>query len=438
MATLIALIVSLFLLVSTIPAQSAVFNIPSGNVTALIAAINAANTNGEENTINLEPGTYTLTAIDNGVIDSNSNGLPVITGMVNINGNDAPSTVIERDPAAPLFRIFSIASGGKLSVNGVTVRRGGGFRTQLAGGFNNAGSLAVTRSIIEQIDCCDLGDATAIRNTGTLNLSQTLIRDNESLHGATILNSGTMTIASSSITFNRGDNPIIENSSSAEATIQDSTVSDNSGHNAAVTNEGTMTIINSTVANNLAFRDFPAGIENFGTLKVFNSTISGNRPELTHPDGPGGVFNRPGASLELENSILAGNLAGPGFGPDCLGLITSLGNNIIGDPTDCDINLLPSDLTGDPGLAAFTDDGSPGNGHFPFLEISPAINAGNNELCLSHPVLARFGSGEASSIGTGRFRDVNGDGFLDLVVQFRTQVPVSNAVTVLFRLVVRR
>ena len=69
-------------------------------------------------------------------------------------------------------------------------------------------------------------------------------------------------------------------------------------------------------------------------------------------------------------------------------MITSLGNNIIGDPTGCDITLLPNDLTGDPGLDAFTDNGTPGNGHFPLLETSRAIDAVNNEVCFSNPVLA--------------------------------------------------
>ena len=377
---------SLFLLSG--PSYAAVFDIPSGNVTALIAAINAANANGEDNTINLEPGTYTLTAIDNGAIDSNSNGLPVITGRISINGNDALNTVIERDPAAPMFRIFSIASSGKLSINGTTVRRGGGFRTQLAGGFSNAGSLTITRSIIEQFECCDLAQASAILNTGTLKLLQTHVRDNSSGHGAAIFNSATMTIESSSITFNTADAPTVANLSPGETTIQNSAVSDNISHSGALANTGTMMIINSTVANNSAFVDFPAGIENTGTLKVSNSTISGNYPRFTHPGGPGGVFNGPGASVELQNSILAGNIPSPGFSPDCQGMITSLGNNIIGDPTGCDITLLPNDLTGDPGLDAFTDNGTPGNGHFPLLETSRAIDAGNNEVCFSNPVLA--------------------------------------------------
>jgi hypothetical protein len=41
MATLSPLVVSLFALLSITPAQSAVFRIPSGNITALIAGIDA-------------------------------------------------------------------------------------------------------------------------------------------------------------------------------------------------------------------------------------------------------------------------------------------------------------------------------------------------------------------------------------------------------------
>src|SRR5919108_621659 len=36
---------------------------------------------------------------------------------------------------------------------------------------------------------------------------------------------------------------------------------------------------------------------------------------------------------------------------------------------------------GDPGLGAFTDDGTPGHGHFPLLPTSQAIDAGNDAVC---------------------------------------------------------
>ena len=76
-------IISLFsflsLILSTVPAYSAVFNISSGDVAGLIAAMNAANSNGEENTIVLEPATYRLTTVDNSSNDGQT-GLPAVTG----------------------------------------------------------------------------------------------------------------------------------------------------------------------------------------------------------------------------------------------------------------------------------------------------------------------------------------------------------------------
>ena len=42
------------------------FIVALGMCPCLIAAINEANANGEKNTIRLEAGTYTLTAVDNG------------------------------------------------------------------------------------------------------------------------------------------------------------------------------------------------------------------------------------------------------------------------------------------------------------------------------------------------------------------------------------
>ena len=71
-------------------------------------------------------------------------------------------------------------------------------------------------------------------------------------------------------------------------------------------------------------------------------------------------------------------------GPDCFGTITSLGNNLIGDPTDCDINLQPSDLTGDPGLGSLVEIGEddlPGRAFYPVLAGSVVINRANPAAC---------------------------------------------------------
>jgi hypothetical protein len=92
------------------------------------------------------------------------------------------------------------------------------------------------------------------------------------------------------------------------------------------------------------------------------------------------VVTQVGAITVLQNTILARNTDGP-FGEDCTGPITSLGNNLISDTAGCGIVLQPTDLTGDPGLGTFTDDGTPGNGHFPLLATSRAIDAGNDAVC---------------------------------------------------------
>jgi hypothetical protein len=106
---------------------------------------------------------------------------------------------------------------------------------------------------------------------------------------------------------------------------------------------------------------------------ITNSTIADNSAIAG-----GGIVG----GAVMVNTILARNTDRSGIGPDCMvGTITSLGTNLIGDPTGCTITLRASDLTGDPGLGAFTDNGTPGNGHFPLLPTSQAIDAGNDAFC---------------------------------------------------------
>src|SRR4026209_3006475 len=56
--------------------EAANFLCPSGNVTCLIAAINEANGNGQENIMDVEPGVYTLAGTNN--VADGPNGLPSI------------------------------------------------------------------------------------------------------------------------------------------------------------------------------------------------------------------------------------------------------------------------------------------------------------------------------------------------------------------------
>jgi hypothetical protein len=152
---------------------------------------------------------------------------------------------------------------------------------------------------------------------------------------------------------------------------------------------GRVSIINSTIRENIArFTSFfgvsGAGIENFGILKIQNTIVAGN-------------------------TVLSGTIGddpAEGVGPDCFGTIISLGNNFIGDLTDCDINLQPTDLTGDPGLGPLVEigeDDAPGKAFYPVLAGSPVIDKGNPSACLQADQLGLLRVG-ICDIGAVEFR----------------------------------
>src|SRR5438128_2374981 len=148
-ALLVSLVgmVAVFARIST--AQAATFNVGCGvnnavNVQTLINAIKAANdeiNNPGADTISLAAGCiYTLTAADNG-----SNGLPVVTSTITIDGNGA---TITRDSGAPSFRIFDVAAvGGDLSLDSLTASNGDLFSGN-GGGILNEGTLTLTASTL--------------------------------------------------------------------------------------------------------------------------------------------------------------------------------------------------------------------------------------------------------------------------------------------------
>jgi len=67
----------IFALAFVDPTQAATFTCASSDVACLIAAINTANGNGQDNTIMLAAGTYNLTLVNNDFLGAN--GLPRIT-----------------------------------------------------------------------------------------------------------------------------------------------------------------------------------------------------------------------------------------------------------------------------------------------------------------------------------------------------------------------
>ncbi len=367
-----------FLVRGTLSAvYAAQFFCPAGNVTCLIAAITQANATPGEHIITLAPGTYTLQAVNN--VTDGLNGLPSITSSILIQASsENPPTIIERDPAAPLFRIFHVSAGGELSLESVTLQNGDS--TNGGSAIRNRGVTWIRNSIIRNSGRSD-GEFGAIYNSGELTVSRSIITENRAGHqggginnqpegnvfveystisnnivdgGGGIFNTGTLVVRNSAIVFNGG--------------------AASGGGGIVNVGFGFVEIVNSTIAQNQT-SDVGAGVFNGddGHVSIINSTIRENF------DIGGSIFNDLGSSILVQNTIIAGNTS-----PDCLGVIWSLGNNLIGDPSGCTINLQPSDLTGDPGLGALVGAGQgdpAGRAFYPVLAGSPVIDAASPAAC---------------------------------------------------------
>jgi uncharacterized repeat protein (TIGR01451 family) len=175
------------------------FNIPNGDVTALIAAINAA---GDEacypgqNIVYLPTsGSFTLTAADNTTFGAT--GLPVIASEVIIEGRGATIAV---DPLATPLRHFAVDAGGDLSLNQMTLT--GGVAPSPGGAiYNVGGSVTLTNATLSG-NSSTTDDGSAIHNSGTLNVTNSTISGNS---GTAVVNQASGNATFTFVTFANND-----------------------------------------------------------------------------------------------------------------------------------------------------------------------------------------------------------------------------------------
>ena len=236
-----------------------------------------------------------------------------------------------------------------------------------------------------------------VRGEPTVDISSCVITKNTGI-GGVYAQGGALNITDTTVSENIGENQFGGGigTFTAALTLKNSTVAGNeamgsggggidllaSTENTSTT--PTTTIINSTISANTA--PTGAGIKNWhGTLVLLNSTISGNKSTSL---AGGGIRNLEG-TVSLQNTIVANH---GNDGGDCLqsefdsGVFISRGNNI---DTDGSCNLVANgDLAStNAGLGVFWDDGTPGGGHFPLLNTSPAVDGGDDGTCASEPEL---------------------------------------------------
>jgi len=405
-------------------AEAAVFHCGSGDTACLIAAINTANANGSASTIILEAGTYALSAVDN--TTEGPNGLPVITSPLTIIGADQNSTMIQRAATAPPFRLVYVGQTGVAMLEALTLTNGsipppndgGGVINHgslalnhvavtgnTGGGISNSGTSVIARSTIAANTMAQAGYPVfwgGLYNGRTATVINSMIVDNTTRsqaasQGGGVLSSGFLWVWNSTIARNQADSGA-GLSIGGVAMIFGSTIAGNATYDAGqaggIYSAADVTIMNTTIAQNTSTAGGGGINAARGTMTIAGSTIAYNR--LTGDAlgagiaaaGPEFVQGRsvPAVEVFLQDTIVAGNTGEPFFAPergkDCNGPITSLDNNLIGDPRGCTITLLPFDKTGNAGLGTFTDDGTPGHGYVPLLATSQAIDAGNDAACL--------------------------------------------------------
>ncbi len=426
-----------------VPAQSGTFTVTKTADTAdgtcnadcsLREAIIAANDAPGSDTVLVPAGTYQL-AIAGKDEDASVTGDLDITDDLIIQGAGASETIID---GAMRDRVFDIpvplfAELADLTIQNGKADLGAGIRNNApngvppakltitnavitnnharsdGGGVLNEADLVVDITNSEVVGNSAAGSGGGIHNIGPLNITNSTIANNSAAAGGGI---GQESLGPEELGILHLTNSAVVNN---YASHEGGGIFNGIGTDAFITN--------STLANNSAgTRGGAVFGEPGGTiiLELLNTTIAHNEAGSSG----GGLFLTNGfAGEQLKNTIVAENTAP--VAPDC-GVSESLpsvsaGNNLIGDPTGCDILLSGTDLTGDAGLGSFADDGTPGNGHFPLLSTSQAIDAGNDDEC---PATDQLGNPRT---------DGNGDGSVvcDMgAVEFQNVIaPVGGSVT---------
>ena len=246
-------------------------------------------------------------------------------------------------------RVFDVAAGKRLTINGVCIQNGaapstgngGGIRVQSGATLNlsnltiqdnqatgagprggaiyNAGTLNISGFAFFSGNFAgtisSLNDGGAIYNDGAATLSGTtdstgihsisFFSNHASLDGGTIYNNGTMTVTSTTVgpggAFSGGG---VYNSGTL--TVLQSLISQNNAATAGGgiynSSSGTLTVTDSTLALNGATNN-GAGIYNEGTVNIHRSTLTGNVSDATG----GGISNTNGGTLTISNGTISGN-----------------------------------------------------------------------------------------------------------------------------------
>ena len=264
-------------------------------------AVIVANANSGDDTINLPAGTYTLTLTGSGEDLAATGDLDVTdaAGMTEIIGDGAGVSVIDGSGLGD--QTFHLVAGDSLSLNNLTIDQAAHQSIRTDSGSLSITGAAITNSSAYAVINYSSGDVTIASSVisdntrgirvdggGNVDISNSSIANTNSTGIFNFL--GTLRLSNSTIT---GGSTGIENRSTA--VVSRSTISTNRSYG-ILNNSADLTVVNSTIADNSL-----SGVVNVGSgnTSLTNSTISGN--------DYGGIRNR--ADLPVTNTTMSGNTA---------------------------------------------------------------------------------------------------------------------------------
>ena len=256
------------------------------------------------------------------------------------------------------------ASGGPVTISGST------FTGNMA--YSGFGTLSLNSPMATLTTCVISGNASgmggSIVNNGTLTVSDSTVSGNTSGGTGTaagIVNSGTLTLSTSTVSGNSGFAGGIWNS--ATLTVSNSTVSGNSSAIQGVQTAGG--IVDIAQNGNAAVQLLNA--------TVANNTVNGNNRSSSQLLATSAGTSTSQATIELHNTLIAGDGSKPNLFADTGGSFVSDGHNLSSDDGGGYLTG-PGDLVNtNPLLSPLQDNGGPTQ-TMALLPGSPAIDAGDN------------------------------------------------------------
>lgn len=445
----------------------------AGDCPSLRAAVIAANTNAEDDTIVLSAGTYQLEiagAAENAALTGDLD----IINSVTIVGDTAENTIIDGGMLDRVIHIFDVnpvdAIGVVVSLQNITVQNGsvtdenggGIFLEAPEGGVfspeasNSRGQVSISLEVLDSVvtnnraisvttnpDGTPVGGSGAgIYSTSFLAVDNSVISFNfADANGGGVYSGSEWTLVESTVANNEaeGGGGIFDTGSHLSV-ISQSTLSANLAVGGGAINARTnvtLNITNTTIDGNRAM-DVGAGINSNGTVNLLNVTVTDNDSDSDSPNGGAGLNSFASGTFRLWNTLLSNNRVaaadipalrncGCTGGSGCipLGQFLPIATNL--DSGDsCGLNVANGDLINtEPLLLPLLNYGGVTETRA-LQPVSPAIDAGTNQNpnndCpsidqrnTSRPQAGMMGSPVNCDIGAVEF-DQSTDFTLDIIL----------------------